>query len=164
MASYCIGTGKRIDETRRFAREQPVVWQRLLEKLQVATIDFLRTMRDHGGQMYQLFDSWAGELNEAEYREWALPHHQAIFAGATGVPRVIFVKESPRVDWLFEAGADIISLGRRQNLGELRKRYPDQLFQGNVDEELLRDGTPEQVEAATRVCLEEGGGHRHILT
>jgi uroporphyrinogen decarboxylase len=37
------------------------------------------------------------------------------------------------------------------------------VFQGNVAEKLLRDGTPEQVAEATRRCLAAGGGHRHIL-
>jgi uroporphyrinogen decarboxylase len=32
-----------------------------------------------------------------------------------------------------------------------------------VDEELLRTGTPEQVIQATRRCIAQGGGHRHIV-
>ena len=33
VATYCIGTGKDVDATRRFAAEQPEVWNGLLEKL-----------------------------------------------------------------------------------------------------------------------------------
>ena len=44
LATYCIGTGKDMDATRRFAREQPAVWEGLLERLRVATIHFLRSL------------------------------------------------------------------------------------------------------------------------
>src|SRR5262249_45029981 len=33
VATYCIGTGKDLDATRRFVAEQPAVWGRLLDKL-----------------------------------------------------------------------------------------------------------------------------------
>jgi uroporphyrinogen decarboxylase len=36
-------------------------------------------------------------------------------------------------------------------------------FQGNVDQELLRSGAPEQVAEATRRCVAAGGGRRHIV-
>jgi uroporphyrinogen decarboxylase len=36
-------------------------------------------------------------------------------------------------------------------------------LQGNVDEELLRTGTPDQVAEATRRCVAAGGGQRHIV-
>ena len=42
VATYCIGTGKDMDATRRFAAEHPEVWSALLERLTTATIHFLR--------------------------------------------------------------------------------------------------------------------------
>src|SRR5262245_13513205 len=60
LATYCIGTGKDIASTRRFASEQPQVWGRLLHKLTTATIHFLNTLIQDGADAYQLFDSWAG--------------------------------------------------------------------------------------------------------
>src|SRR6516165_3398349 len=38
LASYCIGTGKDIAATRRFAAEQPQVWEGLLDRLTTATV------------------------------------------------------------------------------------------------------------------------------
>ena len=57
----------------------------------------------------------------------------------------------------------MISLGVCHDLAAARRDYPQLVFQGNVDEELLRSGTPEQVLAATRRCREAGGGQRHII-
>ena len=85
------------------------------------------------------------------------------FAGAVEVPRILFVKECPYLDLMSETGADVLSLGRVHDLAAARARYPQLSFQGNVDEEVLRSGTVEQVIEATRRCLDEGGGQRHIV-
>ena len=163
VATYCIDTGKDLAATRRFVAEQPVVWQALLERLQTATIGFLQTLIRAGADVYQLFDSWAGLLVRREYEAWAQPHHQAIFRGACGVPRIVFVKEAPYLDLMVQAGAEVISLGTRHDLAEARRAYPHLVFQGNVDEKMLRFATPAEVSAATSQCVAAGGGQRHIV-
>jgi uroporphyrinogen decarboxylase len=163
VATYCIGTGKDMEATRRFARANPLVWGALLERLNQATIVFLKTLITAGADLYQLFDSWAGLLTRAEYLAWAQAHHQAILRAATGCPRILFVKEGPYLDWMAETGADVISLGKSHDLAQARRDYPHLVFQGNVDEEVLRTGTPDDVRAATRRCLDAGGGQRHIV-
>jgi uroporphyrinogen decarboxylase len=163
VATYCINTGKDIAATRRFAAEQPHVWESLLERLTTATVHFLRTLIADGADVYQLFDSWAGLLEGTEYEFWAQPYHEAIFREAAGIPRILFVKEGPYLPLMAASGADVISLGVRHDLAAARRDYPHLVFQGNVDEEILRSGTPEQVSAATRACVAAGGGRRHIV-
>lgn len=163
VATYCIGTGKNMDATRAFARENPVVWDALLEKLSHATVVFLKTLIADGASAYQLFDSWAGMLSESEYDVWAQKYHADILGKATGIPRILFVKECPYLPHQAKTGADIISLGKRHDLAQARKDYPHLVFQGNVDEMILRTGTPEKVREAVRNCLRAGGGHKHIL-
>jgi len=163
VPTYCIGTGKDVAATRRFAGEHPAVWNALLEKLSTATIGFLNTLLADEADAYQLFDSWAGMLAESEYEAWAQPFHQAIFAGAAGSPRILFVKEGPYLDKMCSSGAEVISLGRRHDLAAARRDYPHLVFQGNVDEEVLRTGTPKQVAEATQACVRAGGGQRHII-
>jgi uroporphyrinogen decarboxylase len=162
VATYCIGTGKNMQATRSFAKEQPAVWEKLLERIQHATIHFLKVLIAAGADVYQLFDSWAGMLERAEYLRWAQPHHQDILREATGVPRILFVKEGP-AELLAESGADVISLGKSHDLRALRAVYPNLVFQGNVDETLLQKGGSAEVIEATRQCLTAGGGRRHIL-
>jgi uroporphyrinogen decarboxylase len=163
VAAYCIGTGKDMDATRRFAAEQPAAWGELLERLATATVHFLQALVREGADVYQLFDSWAGLLTAEEYERWAQPYHEAILRAAAGVPRILFVKECPYLERLTASGADVISLGRRHDLAAARRDYPGLCFQGNVDEELLRAGTPAQVAEATRACVRAGGGRRHIV-
>lgn len=163
VATYCIGTGKDVAATRRFAAENPEVWNGLLEKLTVATGGFLRTLIADGADIYQLFDSWAGMLTADEYDRWAQPQHAAILKAATGVPRILFVKECPYLDRMATAGAEVVSLGVRHDLAAAREKYPHLVFQGNVNEQVLRTGTPAEVEAEVRQVRAAGGGRRHII-
>jgi uroporphyrinogen decarboxylase len=64
---------------------------------------------------------------------------------------------------MLESGAAVVSLGVRHDLAGLREEFPERVFQGNVDEDLLRTGTPEEVAEATRHCVAAGGGRRHIV-
>jgi uroporphyrinogen decarboxylase len=163
VATYCIGTGKDVAATRRFAAANPAVWEGLLDKLNTATSGFLNTLIAEGADLYQLFDSWAGMLTPTEYAQWAQRHHAEIFRRSPGVPRILFVKECPYLDQMAATGAEVISLGKRHDLAAARAAYPHLVFQGNVDENILRTGTPAQVETAVRACLAAGGGQRHIL-
>src|SRR5207249_1488749 len=124
VATYCIGTGKDLTATRSFIQEKPIVWQALLERIQTATIHFLNTLIGHGAALYQLLDSWAGELTRDEYLRWAQPYHQAIFKGSAGTSRILFVKECPYLDLMTASGAEVISLGKCHALAAARRDYP----------------------------------------
>ena len=44
-------------------------------------VDYLQAQVEAGVQALQIFDSWAGALGRADYREFALPHTPRIFDG-----------------------------------------------------------------------------------
>jgi uroporphyrinogen decarboxylase len=163
VASYCVGTGKDVSATREFARAQPETWQALLDRLTAATCHFLHVLIEDGADLYQLFDSWAGLLSPEEYDDWAQRYHQAIFAAEHQVPRILFVKECPFLEAMTRSGADVISLGRRHDLRAARRQFPELMFQGNVDQGILKTGTQDEVVDATRRCVEAGGRARHIV-
>src|SRR4051794_2791928 len=48
VATYCIGTGKDLAATRTFIKEQPVVWESLLERIGQATIYFVNVLIQEG--------------------------------------------------------------------------------------------------------------------
>jgi uroporphyrinogen decarboxylase len=163
VASYCIGTGKDVAATRAFAAEQPAVWEGLLERLQVATELFLAQLVADGADVYQLFDSWAGKLTPEEYDRWAQPYHRRTFAAVKSIPSIVFVKESPYLDAMATSGANVVSLGVRHDLAAARRQYPHLAFQGNVNEQIMRTGTPADVTAEVRRVMAAGGGQRHIV-
>jgi len=163
VATYCIGTGKNLALTRRFAVERPTVWRGLLDRIATATVGFLDTLVKEGADVYQLFDSWAGGLDDADYETWAQIYHRQIFESVASVPRILFVKECPHLAAMCRSGADVVSLGVRHELAGAKAANPHLAFQGNVDEAILRTGSPKEVVHATRRCVEAGGGQRHIV-
>jgi uroporphyrinogen decarboxylase len=104
-----------------------------------------------------------GLLTREEYTRWADRYHRSILAAATGVPRVLFVKENPHLDIACASGAEAISLGTQHDLAATQAAYPHLVFQGNLDEAVMRTGTAAEVAAATRKVVEAGGGRRHIV-
>jgi uroporphyrinogen decarboxylase len=102
-------------------------------------------------------------LRGDEYDRWAQPYHEQVFRTAAGVPRILFVKECPYLDRMARTGAEVISLGSRHDLAAARAEYPQLVFQGNVNEAVLRTSTPDVVRMAVRACRRAGGGHRHII-
>lgn len=162
LATYQIGTGKSMDATRQFIRDQPETWQALLDKTSRATVSFVQHLLRAGAAAYQIFDSWAGGLSEEEYRRHAHPHHQRLFQEIDG-RSILFVKDNPHIDLAATSGATMLSLSTGDDLRRLRLDYPKLAFQGNVDHQLLVTGSPAEVAAATRACLEAGEGRRHVL-
>ena len=65
----------------------PAAWHRLAGLLAEVVGDYLRAQVEAGAQALQLFDSWVGALDEADYREFALPHVRTIFAALRGTRR-----------------------------------------------------------------------------
>lgn len=162
LATYQIGTGKNVDQARRFWTESPAIWRQLLDTTCDATISFLRELLAAGAIAYQLFDSWAGMLAPAEYQEFAQHYHERIFAEVGGLS-ILFVLDNPYLEAMARSGARVLSIGCRHDLAQLRRVFPRITFQGNVDHQLLVTGTESAVAEAARACLAAGGGARHIL-
>jgi len=164
VAAYCLGIGGDVPRLRQFIVECPEVWQKLADRLTEATIEFLNTLCQRGADVFQLFDTWAGQLSRAQYEQWAHRYHRRIFASCTMRPSILFVRECPHVELMGASGADVVSLGTCHNLRAAKAELANVSVQGNVDCKLLAYGTEAQVHEAVRQCLEAGGGHRHILT
>ena len=94
MAAYAIEGGPSKDylRTKTFMYEQPASWHRLCALFAESMTTYLRAQVAAGAQALQIFDSWAGALGRADYREFVLPHTRRIFDGlaATGVPLIHF--------------------------------------------------------------------------
>jgi uroporphyrinogen decarboxylase len=168
MATFMIegaSHGGRLGRTRAMAREAPHLMHALLTRLADMTVDYLRMQAECGADALQLFESVADVMTDAEYREFAHPYHARIFAGVgPAVPRILFVKERDCIDLMAASGADVLSVGSGVDLASVRSRAGGRVaVQGNVDNRLVRDGTPEEVERAVRRCLRAGRHHGHVL-
>jgi uroporphyrinogen decarboxylase len=162
LAAYAIegGPSTAYMQTKAFMYSQPAAWHRLCERLANTVADFLVAQVEAGAQALQVFDSWAGALGRADYREFALPHTKAIFdrVKSRGVPMIHFgVGASAILGDLAEAGGDVIGLDWREPLDEGWSRVPDRGVQGNLDPALLL-GPVDRMLAGTRDVLARAGG------
>ncbi len=148
-----------------FLREHPEASHRLLNKLTDMTVDYLRYQAEAGVAAVQLFESAAYLLDDALYREFALPYQQRIFAALKGTVKTIqFAREWRDLETLAAAGADILSLPAEISVAEARAKLgAGQVLQGNLDNKLLLSDDFEPVRRAAEQCLREGGHTGHIF-
>ena len=145
--------------------EAPQLLHRLLSKLTQMTVNYLNYQIDAGVQIVQLFESIADVLPRQVYEDFAFPYHQQIFTELNSeVPGILFAKECTYLDLMHQSGADVLSVGKCVDLSEAKAKIDSTVaFQGNVDNDILRDGTSEDITAAVKICLAQGGGTGHIL-
>jgi uroporphyrinogen decarboxylase len=168
LACYMIEGRTRgdISLAKQMLLEQPDLVGELLDKIAGATVNYLRAQIAAGASVIQLFDTWAGELSDEEYRAFELPSTRAIFDALErqGVPRILFAKGSARhLDSLAQTGADVLSVDWKTDLAEARERLGERVvLQGNVDPSILL-GSREAVRVAALDAVEKTGGIGHIL-
>ena len=146
--------------------KEPTNFHALLDKISNAIILYLNAQIEAGAQIIQLFDSWAGELSATDYKEFALPYQQKIFASLNrkDVPAIMYINNSDHfLEQMATCGADVLSLDWRTDLQDARQRVGDTFtLQGNLDPCVLLS-TPEIIREKTKAILAAGGGHKHIL-
>jgi len=181
LASYLIegGGSKSFAAIKQMMGRDRTTLSRLLDLLADVVADVLSFQIESGAQAVQIFDTWAGELTEEDYREWALPAvSRAIAAirqaspnrdplargeGAEGVPMILFVNVCGHLlEAMAESAADVLSIDWRLPLSQARRRVPGRALQGNLDPGALL-GDPEDVRRRVRAMLAETGGRAHIL-
>ena len=168
LASYLVegGPSKNHAKTKALMHGEPELWHALCARLAQITSTFLRVQIAAGAGAIQLFDSWAGALSEADYRQFVMPHSARVLAAVadTGVPRIHFgVDTAQLLGAMGEAGADVVGVDWRTPLDQAAKVVGDRSLQGNLDPALLF--APWQViESEVRRILAEGAAARgHIF-
>ncbi|SNT32422.1 uroporphyrinogen decarboxylase [Asanoa hainanensis] len=161
LASYLVegGPSRTHAKTKALMYGDPDTWHALCARLAENALTFLRVQIGAGVSAVQLFDSWAGALSEADYREYVLPHSTAVLSALadTGIPRIHFgVGTAELLGAMGEAGADVVGVDWRTPLDVATRRIgPDKAVQGNLDPATLL-APWEVVEAEVRRILEQG--------
>ncbi|MEM4407937.1 MAG: uroporphyrinogen decarboxylase, partial [Candidatus Caldarchaeum sp.] len=168
LASYAIegGGSKNYLKTKSFMYFDPVAWHQLMEKLAVATAEYLNAQIAAGADAVQIFDSWVGCLSPDDYDEYVKPHMKRLFQMISrGVPVIHFgTGTSSLLPSMKEAGGDVIGLDWRINLDEAWKRLGfDVAVQGNLDPALLLAPQPVLRAQAGKIIDRAGGRAGHIF-
>ncbi|MBK4148214.1 uroporphyrinogen decarboxylase [Corynebacterium macginleyi] len=142
LASYLIegGPSKNHEHTKALMHAEPETWHMLMRRLVPTLVNFLRVQVDAGIDAMQLFDSWAGYLNERDYREFVLPYSQEILA-SIDIPRIHFgVGTSELLPAMSEAGSEVMGVDYRVTMDAAARRVSSRVLQGNLDPALLFAG------------------------
>ncbi|WP_459588391.1 uroporphyrinogen decarboxylase [Corynebacterium camporealensis] len=158
LASYLVegGPSKNHERTKALMHAEPETWHALMRRLVPTITQFLRTQVDAGIEAMQLFDSWAGYLNERDYREFVLPYSQEILASVEGeIPRIHFgVGTGELLGAMSEAGPEVMGVDYRVRMDDAAKRVDARVLQGNLDPALVFAGE-DAVRSAVRRIREE---------
>ena len=147
-----------------FLNEHTDAAEELLRRLASVTESYLREKIRAGVHAVQLFESSADAVDQLTYERWALPYQQAIFdrLSGTGVPTVLFARNrAPGV--MARSGASVLSIGSGRSIVEASRVAGGRAVQGNVDNQLLLNGSSESVRESTMRCIRDGGHRGHVL-
>ena len=163
--SYMIeGSGsKTFSKAKKFLYTEPVLAHKLLEKITLSTINYLKGQVEAGADIVQVFDSWAGILSAGQYKEFALPYISRICDAINDVPVTVFAKGAYFVrKELGELNCETIGLDWNMDIAESRSLIgPNKTLQGNLDPCVLYS-KDEVIVAKTNEMLQAFGPNRHI--
>lgn len=172
--SYMIeGRGsKTFSNAKKFLYTEPALSHQLLEKITRSTINYLKAQIDSGADLLQIFDSWAGVLSPAQYKEFSLKYIEMICdeikkmgneKSRTQTPVIVFAKGAFFArEEMGKLNCSVIGLDWNMGITESRKLVGNnKTLQGNMDPCLLYadDST---IVRETENMLNEFGPGRHI--
>lgn len=163
--SYMIeGSGsKTFSKAKKFLYTEPALAHKLLEKITLSTINYLKGQIEAGADLIQIFDSWAGVLSTEQYKEFALPYIARICDAIDEVPITVFAKGAYFVrKELGELNCETIGLDWNMDITESRSLIgPNKTLQGNLDPCVLYS-EDEVIVTKTEEMLKAFGPNRHI--
>lgn len=184
LASYLIegGGSRSFAIVKQMMGREPKTLRRLLNLLADAVGEVLSFQIESGARAVQLFDTWAGELTEEDYREWALPATARAIGAIRRAPLrpvqpgeqknrlpvedppvILFINGCGHlIEAMSESGAEVLSIDWRVPLSEARRRAPELSLQGNLDPGILL-GTAETVARRTREIVDQTQGRAHVV-
>ncbi len=168
LASYMIegGPSRSYNLTKSFMVSEPEAWQALMDKLADMNIAYVKAQVAAGAKAIQLFDSWVGALNVADYRTFIKPVMTRIFSELkeTGVPLITFgVGASHLANEWNDLPVDVVGLDWRLPIKEADARGIKKPVMGNLDPSMLLADWP-IIEARAKEIIEQGVEHgSHIF-
>ncbi|KOO50228.1 uroporphyrinogen decarboxylase [Priestia koreensis] len=160
VASYMIegGPSKNYTKTKGLMYSDPKAWFALMDKLADMTIRYVGAQVDAGAKVIQIFDSWVGALNVADYRHFIKPVMNRIFTELKkkNVPLIMFGVGASHLamEW-HDLPIDVVGLDWRLPILEAREKGITKTVQGNLDPALLL-APWDVLEAKAKEVLDQG--------
>ncbi|MBK0417818.1 uroporphyrinogen decarboxylase [Leucobacter sp. CSA1] len=170
LAAYLVEGGPSRDHlrARTLMHADPETWRELLDWAAELSGAFLEAQVQAGASAVQLFDSWAGSLSVADYRERVAPASRRALEPVQRigtVPSIHFAVGSGHLlEELAAVGTSAVGVDWRTPLDEASRRLGDAVpLQGNLDPAYL--GAPEDtLKAHLEDVLQRGSrAPAHVL-
>lgn len=163
--SYMVeGSGsKTFSKARKMLYNDPQLAHTLLQKITDTTINYLKAQINAGANLIQIFDSWAGILSPAHYREFGLRYIAQICDAIDEVPKTVFAKGAffARKS-MGKLNCDVIGLDWNMAANSSRRLIGDEkTLQGNLDPCMLY-ASYNELKKGVQQMMEDFKGTRHI--
>ena len=142
VACYMVegGGSKDFTDVRGMAYAQPALFQRLMDTLTDASIEYLSAQAAAGAEALMLFDSWAGVLSPRQFRAHVIEPAKRIVKALNqrhpGVPIIGFPRLAATLagDYASATGVNSVGLDTAADLGRIAAMLPPSTaVQGNLD-------------------------------
>jgi uroporphyrinogen decarboxylase len=160
VATYMVGGRGSSDQAaaRGWAYRDRKGFSKLIDLLVEVSAEYLSAQIEAGVQAVQIFDSWAGNLPEGEFRRWSMAPAKAIVehvkAAHPDVPIIGFPRGAGPLyrDYIRETGVDAVSCDTSLPVSFIRDELqPHATVQGNLDPLALVAGGPVMEEAVAEI-------------
>ncbi len=173
LATYMIegGSSREYAVSKSLLYNEPKMMQHLLDKLVIATRDYLNAQIEAGADAVMIFDSWAGVLTPGAYRDFSLASIRRVIDGllrerdGQRIPVIVFSKGAAHsLGVIANSGCDAVGLDWTFEIGIARALVGDRVaLQGNLDPAILR-ASPEAIrEQVATVLASYGHGEGHVF-
>ncbi len=168
VASYLVegGPSRDFGVIKTLLHADPILFDRISDRLVEITIAFLRAQILHGARCVQLFDSWAGSLTRDEYRRYALEPTARVLDGIAdlNVPTIVFgVGTGELLDLMATSGAAVVGVDWRVDVDDARRRVGEHAVQGNLDPARCLGSIEAGVAGAREVLARAGTQPGHVF-
>ena len=167
VATYMVAGRGTPDQApaRKAALRDPVAFARLIDVLVEASIAYLVRQFECGADAVQIFDTWAGVLDEAEFRRWVIEPTARIVKGVRasrpGAKIIGFPKGTQALleTYVAETGVDAVGIDWTMPHAFVRERIQTRVaVQGNLDPMRVVTGGAALDEGVDRVLEGLGSG------
>lgn len=172
VASYMVAGRGTPDQgpARRLAESDPKLFSSIIERLVDTTAEHLIGQLEAGADFLQLFDTWAGVLDDQAFEHWCVKPSAEIVRRVRAkkpdakiilFPKGISVANMEKI--VSACGGDAISVDMQADRKKVRAKLSGRCaIQGNLDPDILIEGGT-SLDRAIDGILEDFHGIRHIF-
>lgn len=158
------GSGsKTFSKAKRMLYQNPAAAHKLMDKLTDTIIEYTKLKAKYGADVIQIFDSWAGVLDQGMYKTFCVPYLKKINGAlkAEGIPTILFSKGAWfSLEDIASIQSNVIGIDWNMSPDFVRETIgKDRVVQGNLDPCVLYGSDKEIRSRAIEMINAFGGNH-----